>query len=125
MSLYLNYPWALLGLLSLLWLWYWQQRSVALATPWRRGLSLGLRVATVVLVVVALADPRWLGTTTRQHVVWLIDASRSVDGAALAKAKALIPEISEAEKAPDSQSFVLFGQESQTCLLYTSPSPRD
>ncbi len=114
MSLYLNYPWALLGLLSLLWLWYWQQRSVALATPWRRGLSFGLRVATVLFVVLALADPRWLGTTTRQHVVWLIDASRSTDGAALAQAQSLISQVGEAENAPDSQSYVLFGQEAQT-----------
>ncbi|MEM1059197.1 MAG: VWA domain-containing protein [Verrucomicrobiota bacterium] len=109
MSLYFNYPWALLGLLGLIWLWYWHGRSVALATPWRRALSLGLRIAVVVCMVLALSDPRWLGTTGREHVVWLVDASRSTDGAALARAEELMAESSGAD-GPASQSVALFGR---------------
>jgi len=110
MPLYFNYPWALLGLLGLIWLWYWHGRNVALATPWRKALSLALRIVVVICVVLALADPRWLSQTAREHVVWLIDASRSTDGAAVEKAREMIGELGTPGTGPDSQSFALFGK---------------
>ena len=74
----ISYPWMLLALAALGLVWLRARDSVALFTPQRRRLSLTLRCVGVTLVVLALSDPRWLQSTDRQHVLWLIDVSRSV-----------------------------------------------
>lgn len=74
----LSYPWMLLALAALGLVWLRGRESVALFTPQRRKLSLILRCVAVALVVLALADPRWLQPSDRQHILWLVDVSRSV-----------------------------------------------
>jgi len=64
----LTYPWMLLALAALGLVWLRARESLALFTPQRRRLSFVLRSLGVVLIVLALTDPRWLQPSDRQHV---------------------------------------------------------
>jgi uncharacterized membrane protein len=104
-----DYPWALVGLALVALVWNEGRRSVALHTRGRRRLSLALRTAGVILLVLALSDPRWLQSTQRQHLLWMVDASRSVGKEAVGRAAAFV---AEAAKTPavkaSSQSIEAF-----------------
>ena len=76
----LGLPWALVGLLFLPLLWHWGRTSLVTSSGPRRRAALILRAVIFVLLVCALTDPRWLSSTKDVHVIWLVDASRSVDG---------------------------------------------
>lgn len=73
-----TYPWALAGIAGLALIWWGARGSLAPLSSGRRRWSWALRSLLVILVGLALADPRWLRQTDRQHVLWLVDASRSV-----------------------------------------------
>ena len=91
-----TYPWMLLALAALGFVWWRGRESVALFTPQRRRLSLILRCVVVALVVLALTDPRWLQPGTRQHVLWLVDVSRSVGKEGVTAATKFIAEANKA-----------------------------
>jgi Ca-activated chloride channel family protein len=112
MPIEFEFPWALLGLGSLFLVWWYGRRSVALFKPSRRRLSLLLRGLIVGLVVFALADPRWLQPTERQHVLWLVDVSRSVGEEGVKKAEAFITEANHGGEIA-SQSIAAFAGEAQ------------
>lgn len=78
LPLEITYPWMLLVLANIGLVWWRARDSVALFTVQRRRLSFVLRSVIVGLVVLALSDLRWLQPSSRQHVLWLIDVSRSV-----------------------------------------------
>ena len=107
LPLELSYPWVLLGLAGLGLIWLRSRDSVALFTTQRRRLSLILRMAGVVLLVLGLADPRWRQSTDRQHVLWLVDVSRSVGKEGIAAATKFMEQ---ADKSGDisSQSIGVF-----------------
>jgi uncharacterized membrane protein len=88
----ISYPWMLLALAALGLIWLRGRESVALFTPQRKRLSLILRCIGVALVILALSDPRWLQSTDRQHVLWLIDVSRSVGKEGIASATKFMAE---------------------------------
>lgn len=78
---FLHY-WPLVGVLGLGFIAWWHHRSLALFSPRRKRVSLILRSLIYLLVVVALAEPQWIGRRQEQFVYWLVDASRSVGGEA-------------------------------------------
>jgi Ca-activated chloride channel family protein len=91
-----TYPWMLLALAGLWLVWVRGRESLALFTPRRRKLSLILRCVVVALVVLALTDPRWMQPGTRQHVLWLVDVSRSVGREGVTAATKFMAEANKA-----------------------------
>ncbi len=73
----------------------------------RKSLSLATRAVIFALLVVALSDPRWQAYTKDIHVIWLVDASRSVDGEGARKAAELHKE---AGNHGTSESWIVFGE---------------
>lgn len=82
----LGIPWALAGLLLLPLLRHWGRTSLVTASDARLRASLIVRCVIFALLVLALSDPRWQALTEEIQVIWLVDASRSVDGEAVKKA---------------------------------------
>ena len=82
----LGIPWALTGLALLPLFWLWGRSSLVTAPPTRKTVSMAVRGVIFGLLVAALSDPRWQAFTKDLHVIWLVDASRSVDGEGVKKA---------------------------------------
>jgi Mg-chelatase subunit ChlD len=109
------HPWAL-ALAPLAGFLVWQHfRTLAPLSPRRRRASLAARLLLFFLLVLALADPRWLGETRRQSVAFLVDASDSLRDAALKNAAtaaaSLPPELTAASSStrdPDSSRWLAF-----------------
>ncbi len=59
--------------------WWWHRRSIAPLRGLRKIFALGVRLAVLILLVLALSEPRWSGTTERQEVLFVVDQSRSLD----------------------------------------------
>jgi len=68
-------------------LWHWHRRSLSPLRGRRRTASFVLRAAVAIALVLALSEPRWKGTTTRQEILLLVDQSASVRNAAVTAAE--------------------------------------
>jgi len=88
LPLHVALPEVFLALPLLLLLMGWARRSLDPLTPRRRRLSLGLRMVLAVVLLLALADLRWLGSADRHALVFLVDTSASVGEAARERARA-------------------------------------
>jgi Ca-activated chloride channel family protein len=53
----------------------------------RRKIAFGARWLVLILLVLAMTEPRWLGTTQRQHILVAVDRSHSVGDAAVEVAR--------------------------------------
>jgi Mg-chelatase subunit ChlD len=103
------YPWYLVCLLALapvVWLW-WQGRNPL--RPWREAISLSLRVAILVLLVLGLAGLQWVRASDELAVVFLLDVSDSIDAAAREQAISFMRAALEAMGEDDRAALVLFG----------------
>ena len=107
-----TYPWMLLGLAALAFVWWRGRDSIALYTARRKQISLALRLIVVALVVLALSDPRWLQPSDRQHVLWLVDVSRSVEKEGITAAEKFMTEANKAAHI-DSQAIGAFAGQAQ------------
>lgn len=105
-------PWALIGLLGWIPLWVWNQKSLAPLGPVRRRWSAALRSVLLLLVVLALADPRWKGVSREESFLWLVDVSRSVQGKGIETATNLVAKLDEGN-GPDRQEWILFAGKSE------------
>ena len=105
-----TYPWMLLALAALGLVWLRARESLALFTPQRRLLSFVLRSLVVVLLVLALTDPRWLQPSDRQHVLWLVDVSRSVGKEGISAAAKFMAAANKAEPIPSQSIGAFAGQ---------------
>jgi Ca-activated chloride channel family protein len=98
-SLELTRPWALLALLAAPVLVYYFVWSLSDFPRRQRIVSLAVRVAIVLLLVLALAGLTWLNQTDRQYVLFLVDQSQSVGAEAQQRAaeylKAAVPAAGE------------------------------
>lgn len=96
----------------LAWAWWLSRRSYAQLTRGARRASLALRVVILVCLVAALARPAWERTTRGQHVIFLLDASRSLGRENLNAAIADIDKMAtEAAKGPNRVSVIAFGRQ--------------
>jgi len=106
-------PWMLTGLAGLFVLVYWHRHTVALLTRRRQLVSLGLRSAILVLIVLALCDPRLRLERKREHLIWLVDVSRSVGEEGLKRYQALAGD-PRLQEGFESQSLVVFAGQART-----------
>ena len=115
----LMYPWALLALAALPLVWWAGRHSLALFTPRRRRLSWLLRSLLVILVALALGDLRWQHATDRQHVLWLVDTSRSVGRQGLESALKFITAANQDGAIPHQSQAAFAGQGQMFASLET------
>ena len=80
-----------------------------------KWLSFGCRVLAVILLVLGLCKPFQRGDAENVHIAFLVDGSASVSAEGI---KTSVEKIREGIGLLDSK-------DSYSCLLYTSPSPRD
>lgn len=97
------------------WLLLFPALLLAWALIWRRSpRSRWLRLVFIVLATLAAAGPRLLGSAARPVVVLLVDRSASVRGEALARARELAVELSDALGRDGGELHVIgFGQGAQ------------
>lgn len=127
MSIECLHYWPLAGLLGLALLIAWQRRSAAPLSPARRKISLILRCAIFVLLILALTEPRWIGQRREQAVIWLVDASRSVGNAARDRALAFAAEAGKSGTFKE-QRFIGFAKKSAdiegTAAAFAEAAPK-
>lgn len=87
MSIEILRPASLLLLFLLPFLWWWHKRSIAPLRGRRRLASFIVRTLLATLVILALAELRWMSSTDRQEVLLLVDRSTSMGKAALDEAE--------------------------------------
>lgn len=103
-------PWALVLLTIVVPIVWFGRRRLALSSAGRRRLVLALRAVVVALVVLALADPRWLAPGGAKATVFLIDSSASTAGFQAA-ASAWVRQALERMGPNDRAGVVAFGRE--------------
>jgi hypothetical protein len=103
------YPWYLICLLALApVVWLWRQGRNPLRR-WREAISLVLRVAILVLLVLGLAGLQWVRASDELAVVFLLDVSDSIDAAARERAISFMRTALESMGEDDRAALVLFG----------------
>ncbi|WP_237607239.1 VWA domain-containing protein [Roseimaritima sediminicola] len=88
-------------------------RSLSDFPLWQRRLSLALRIALVVCLLLALSGVMLLAPTQRQMIVFAVDQSQSIDAAAADEAQAFLADaVQIAEDRSDvTLRYVTFGAE--------------
>ncbi len=77
-----GHPWYwLIALVLLPVLWWLSYRSLAGLGPLRRPVALGLRSLLILLIVAALAEPKWVERSDRVTVIYVLDQSASIPAA--------------------------------------------
>lgn len=101
MSIEIIRPWSLLLLALLALVWWRHRRSLSPLRGRRRLASVLIRCLCVLLIVLALAEPRWMSSTNREEVLLLVDQSFSVEKSAVEAAEKFAKEANfgDAEKA--------------------------
>src|SRR5712691_4318888 len=91
-GLELTHPGWLLAVGAVPWLVWYFRRSLVDFAKWQKAISLGVRIAIVLLLVLALAGLTLLKPTDRQFVIVVLDQSVSVGNEPLPGAKAVKSE---------------------------------
>ncbi len=94
-------------------IWWVGRRSIRAFSSWQQRIALWLRLAVAALVVIALAEPNWLTLMNRLTVLFVVDASDSIDRQELKQA---IDYVNAAAKQRDAErgdraGVVVFGKE--------------
>ncbi len=98
----------------LLWLWWFWRRSYAQMGPSGRWVSLGLRLAMVLCLLAALSRPAFIRQSSSQHVLFLLDVSRSVSKENLESGMADIDRLArEATGKGHRASVILFAEQAR------------
>jgi Ca-activated chloride channel homolog len=106
----LNSPLPFLALPILLaWVWWLSRRSYAHLSPAARIGSSALRILILVLLLAALAKPLLHKSTRGQHIIFLLDASRSISAENIEAALADIDRLAAAIPAGHRLSLIAFG----------------
>lgn len=105
-----NY-WAL-GLLALIpYAFYLSKKSLADLSAWRRWLTFGLRSATILLLVLALAGFELVWKVDKLCVLFAIDVSNSIPEDEVQRALGFIGESVKSMEETDEAGLIVFGKE--------------
>jgi Ca-activated chloride channel family protein len=91
-SLELTHPLRLLGLFGAVVLFYYFYRSLSDFPKWQRGMSLAIRIAILLLLVLALAGLTLSRPTSEQFIVFAVDQSLSVGQESQQEARKFLDE---------------------------------
>ena len=106
-----TYPWYLLCSLALVpVVWLWRQGRNPFRR-WREAASLCLRLSILGLVILSLAGLQWVKASDELAVVFLLDASDSIDTAAREAAVTFIRDALSEMGPDDRAALVLFGSD--------------
>lgn len=89
----------------------WARRSLGGLGRWRGPTALGLRLAIVVLAVLALARTQWSRTQDDLSVVYVLDQSLSIPPTAQQRALEFVKESQGSRRGADTVGLVLFGRQ--------------
>ncbi|MBN8246639.1 MAG: VWA domain-containing protein, partial [Verrucomicrobia bacterium] len=103
--------WLLALVPAVAWVLWLARTSLAEGGPVRRWLALGLRLSTVVAVVLALAGVQWRHRVDGMNVVFLLDVSQSVPTGQQAAAREQVRSFVREKPAGDRAGLVVFGTE--------------
>lgn len=112
LPLELTHPLRLLGLTVLLLVIYFHVRSLADFPQWQRRLSLVLRTAIVILLVLSLAGLMWTRAAHEKFVVFAIDQSLSVGEPLPAKVRDFLDQAAK-HSGPHRVAYLPFAAEPQ------------
>lgn len=106
-------PYYLFLLLALPAFWFVGRRSLQGLGPWRRHMALFFRMAVAGLIVVALAEPNWLSMMRKLTVLFVVDASDSIQRDELTHAIDYVNAAAKQRNAErgDRAGVVVFGRE--------------
>jgi Mg-chelatase subunit ChlD len=93
--------------------WLIGRRSLHALSTWRSRSAMGLRLAVATMLVVALAEPNWLTLVRRLTVLFLVDASDSIQRDELDHALAYVNAASRQRdrQRGDRAGVVVFGRD--------------
>ncbi|MFO0921134.1 MAG: VWA domain-containing protein [Pirellulales bacterium] len=107
-----EYPYFLLLLLVLPFIWWIGFRSLAGLGPFRRWIALSLRSLVVLLIIAALAGIQWIWISDRITVIYLLDQSDSIPSV---KRKLMldyaIENVKQHRRKDDRAGLIIFGRE--------------
>jgi uncharacterized membrane protein/uncharacterized protein YegL len=99
-------PESLWLLLLLVPVWWWHRNSLAPLRGSRRTVALLVRASIIVALVLALSEPRRMGTTAKQEILLLVDQSASVGNAAVSAASEFL---AKADFGAADKAWIGFG----------------
>lgn len=109
-----QYPWWLLLLIAIPFVWWVGYRSLAGLGPYRRALALVFRTAVMLLVIFAIAGIQWIWSSEKLTVIYLLDQSDSIP---IAKRQLMFEYAIESVKKhrrqdrQDRAGVIVFGRE--------------
>jgi Ca-activated chloride channel family protein len=125
-TLHFDAAWVwLLAPLVLAWVAWLALKGYAQLSPWARRTSAGLRAVIILAMLAALSRPTWDTSTRAQHVIFLLDDSRSVSRENLEAALADIDRLASEALAsgPHRVSVIAFGRRPETIVAARSSWP--
>ena len=111
--------WLLALVPAITWILWLARTSLAESGLFRRRLSLGLRLAAVAAVVLALAGVQWRHRVDGMNVLFLLDVSQSISAGQQAAAREQVRRFVREKPAVDRAGLVVFGTEA---ALESQPS---
>jgi uncharacterized membrane protein len=121
MPFHFTHPLWLLALVpALVWVLWLAVRSDVQTAPWRRWVSVVLRVLVLLAVVLAIAGLQWLRPVEGMNVFFLLDRSDSVPSAQQDAAKEQVNKFAAKMERVDKGGVIVFGAEA---AIEFSPNP--
>src|SRR5262245_59790067 len=116
--MHLEWAWIWLALPPLLvWVLWLSRRSYADLRPWVRRACAGVRVLVLICLLGALSRPVWVRHTDGQHLLFLLDVSRSVSRDNLEAALTDIDHLAgDATRAGHRVSVIAFGRQARLLI---------
>jgi uncharacterized membrane protein len=112
MSLQFTHPIYLLLLVpALAWIGWFAWKSDVQLAPWRRGTALGVRLAVLLLLILALAGLQWHKKVEGMNVFFLLDRSDSIPSAQQDAALNYVNTICKSKQSGDKAGVIVFGSE--------------
>lgn len=103
--------WLWLLPLAVGWVLWLTWKSDVQTSRWRRWTSTGLRLAMVLLLILALAGIQWRKPQEGMNAFFLLDRSDSVPSAQQESAREYVTHVSERKKKEDQVGVIVFGTE--------------
>jgi len=118
MPIQFTHAYYLLALLpAVAWVWWLGYKSDAQLGPVRKWVALGIRLAVLLALVLALAGMQWLRPVEGMNVFFVLDRSDSVPSAQQEAAREYVNRLAKGKKSVDKAGVVVFGSDASIEML--------